>query len=408
MRGCLEICGGSLGWLKTWQHPIDKDGARLGAGCAHDWMTAWRTLEALRTEYLTKTLPKMADGLCLPETLPWGSEQWSCLRNLPQEAAMRDALARCALYHPSVVEGCGDPQMDTYPVGLAFYQRTALWDVGAKDEDAIEEAIYGMQGAFYPECGDTIGEPISHVGEPISLSQLLANLPSPVYIPRHSSIRDMGGRRLERAIFDAAAHCAAFVALCVGEAPALTPAQALEVLGGTCEAIVKQQCEDMNDMEWDLPLGATSEYEDDDGEYLTKIGIDLIEDSVKVQLAAVAAKHAIAHAGLAAATAAGATLGLQWDASMAAVANVQDAIEAALVAHKDELAKLIDVQLRAVAGDGALDAPTVYPVSLTSSDSMQHYWSEAPQGENDHEGVQALAFVGETWALVVVAKSSSC
>ena len=42
----------------------------------------------------------------------------------------------------------------------------------------------------------------------------------------------VGGRRVERAIFDAAASCAPFVELCVGAAPALTPAQALEVLRG--------------------------------------------------------------------------------------------------------------------------------------------------------------------------------
>ena len=46
---------------------------------------------------------------------------------------------------------------------------------------------------------------------------------------------------------------------------------------------------------------------------------------------------------------------------------------------------------------------------LTSSDATsERCWSGAKNGTNDHEGVQAIACVSETWALVVANKSSSC
>ena len=413
LRGCVDVCGGTLDWLKTWQHSIDKDGALLAAGCANDWMTAWRTLHGLRTAFLSATLPKCNGNLCLPTTLPWGSEKWTRMNNLPQEEEMRDALARCALYHASIVEGCGDPQMDTYPVGIAFYQRTGASDVFKKDEDgdmnedAIEAAIVQVREAFYPECDeDFVNDVHECVMEPISINALLANLPSPVHVPdNRRPISGMGCRLLERAIFEAAAGCSRFVKLCVGKAPALTPAQALEVLRGTCDVIIKEGCDGMDDSQWDVPMGETGKY-DEDEEYIETLGINLVERALKAQLAAVpVANH---HKGLSAATTADAALGLQWTADMTGVQNVQHAITRPLASHKAELAKLIEVQLRAVAGDGALDAPTVRPVMLTSSDVMTRYWSDAKNGDNDHEGVPAMAFVGETWVLMVVAKCASC
>ena len=55
-----------------------------------------------------------------------------------------------------------------------------------------------------------------------------------------------------------------------------------------------------------------------------------------------------------------------------------------------------------------LDTPSVHPVMLTDSDLLSSYWSGAPNFDNDHEGVQAFAFVSEAWVLVVASKSSSC
>ena len=414
LRGCVALCGGTLDWLKTYKHPLDKEGTLLAAAAADSWMATWRTLAALRAEFLACTVPKLNDGLHLPETLPWGDEEWTRRYDLPLEAEMRDAFARCALYHPSLVEGCGDPQCDTYPVGVAFYRRTALSDLGAMDAGAIEEAIVRMRGAFFPECSeDYVNDAEEAVLAPISVSALLANCPSPVYSPVYSP---MGGRRLERAVFEAATSCAAFVALCVGEAPALKPAQALEALHGTCEVIVGKGCKGCGDSDWEIPaMGEHGEYDDDpevthggDWEYISTLGIDQVEHALKAQLAAVATRHGVAHAGLAAATAADAALGLQWDDGMVGVATVKDAANMALAAHKEELAKLIDVQMRAVAGDDALDVPMVRPVMLTSSDANTRYWSGARDGDNDHEGVQALAFVSETWALVVAGKCPSC
>lgn len=134
-----------------------------------------------------------------------------------------------------------------------------------------------------------------------------------------------------------------------------------------------------------------------------------MEHALKAQLGAVAAKHGIEHAGLAAAATADATLGLQWDDGMAGAAKVADATNAALAAHKEELATLIEAQLRAVAGDAlSLEEAYVTPVMLTSSDAMSRYWSEAKNGGNDHEGVQAMAFVSEAWVLLVAGKCASC
>ena len=157
------------------------------------------------------------------------------------------------------------------------------------------------------------------------------------------------------------------------------------------------------------------EYDDDEERIVLELGIDMIESALKAKLAEVAAKHAIGHAGLAAAAATDAALGLQWDETMAAVQGkpkaMQHAAHAALVAHKEELATLIGVQLRALAAESGcdLDAPTVRPVMLTSSDAISaRCWSGAKDGSNDHEGVQAIACVSGTWALVVANKSSCC
>lgn len=412
MRGCLEQSGGTFEWLATYGQKLDPDEAKLADAFAGSWMGAWRRLRALQTEFLTSYMPKLNQGLHLPETLPWGSEQWTRLHDLPKEAEMRDAFARCALFHPDLVDGCGDPQCDTYPVGVAFYRRVAqtaegpLRPTGANS--AYGDSLGPLRGAIYPGCGDVLNE--EPVQEPISVSALLANLPSPIYVPRYTL---PGGRWIERAIFDAAARSASFAALFVSEPPALTPAMALEVLRGVSQTIVKIGCKDGKDCEWDLPLCAKGEYDeepdvthDDEWDYISQLGIDQIEHSLKAQLRAVRDKYAIDDARFASAAASDTALGLEWEEG--AGTNVQKAAAKALGAYKEELASLIEVQLRAVHGGGSLDAPSVYPIMLTRSDSMQHYWSAAPRYSNDHEGVQAIAFVGETWVLVVAGKSSSC
>ena len=164
----------------------------------------------------------------------------------------------------------------------------------------------------------------------MSVSALLADLPSPVWVREaRECVDEFGFRRVERAIFDAAARCAPFVALCVGEAPALTPAQALEVLCGTCRVIVKEKLEYAKDCEWTIGVSQTVKYEDDDEEegIVEDFGIDMVESALKAKLAEVAAKHAIGHAGLAAAAATDAALGLQWDETMAAVLGTPNAMQ---------------------------------------------------------------------------------
>jgi len=101
-----------------------------------------------------------------------------------------------------------------------------------------------------------------------------------------------------------------------------------------------------------------------------------------------------------------------------------------LKAHRSELEALIGAQLRAVLSDeersalehaeaakgadaaksekGQEGLATVYPVMLTTSDVLSWCWSPAPNLGNDHEGVQAMAFVSETWALVVASKGPRC
>ena len=91
LRGCFELCGGSLAWLNVDRRfqmynlaPLDASWERLKAGCAAaGWMGAWRALEALRTEHLGSTPQKFNGGLHLPETLPWGDEKWERLYDLP-------------------------------------------------------------------------------------------------------------------------------------------------------------------------------------------------------------------------------------------------------------------------------------------------------------------------------------
>ena len=61
------------------------------------------------------------EGRTLPDTLSWGDETWTRVNDLPQEEALNDAFAHAMLYYPSVVEGCGDPQCDTYPIGIGFW-----------------------------------------------------------------------------------------------------------------------------------------------------------------------------------------------------------------------------------------------------------------------------------------------
>jgi len=410
LRGCVELCGGSwrtLSWLL-----ILKDGAWLDAGSADDWMAAWRTLEAKRREFLTEELPQAAGRLQLPETLPWGEEEWTRLRSLPDEAAMREAFARCQLYHPSLVDGLGDDQCDTYPVGVAFYKRTAQTAEGLLGpEDAYEENILQLRKAIHPCSEDHVEDVDKFVMAPISVTALLSNLPSPVAKPSHN----MGSRRVQQAIYGAATNCSSFVSLCVGDTPALTPVQAIEVLDRTCKYIVNDGCECAADDEWDVRVGATGEYDDDpemgpddEWSYFSKLGIDQVERALKAQLAAVAAKYGLTHEALTSATSANATFGLAWDAGMAAAQTVAEATQATFEGYKAELASLIASQLRAAHGDKSLDELTVRPVVLTNSDCTAEYWSDANHGGNDHEGVQAIAFVSETWALVVVGKSASC
>ena len=111
---------------------------------------------------------------------------------------------------------------------------------------------------------------------------------------------------------------------------------------------------------------------------------------------------------------AAAPCGLAWDAELAALvaAGPEDALARATAATFDalkaELAAVLDAMTRAAHGAASLDDATVYPIMLTSSDALSRYWAPAANGDNDHEGVQLLAFVSEAWALVVGGKCSSC
>lgn len=427
-RACIQLCGGSLEWTKP---------AKYEAACADadGWMAAWRALEALRTEYLTVTLPTLMLA-CLPETLPWGDETWTRLHDLPKERSMRDAFGRCALFYPSIIDGCNDPQCDAYPVGVAFYKRVALYKPptqGLGDEEEYVDRIYQLRQAFYPDPHSAHDEETA-VMAPMSVAAVLANLPSPIAQLEQLSVGWRGVpqgvplRRLDIAIFAAVASCAPFVALCVGASPALTPLQALEVLSGT-KTRVRERLSWADSNSYfkagrdGIKLGDKGVYDDDDecdgadGEAITSIGIDQVEKELKASLAAVAAKYALSHAGLTSLADGTAPLGLKWDASIEEERRkagaegkgvLLNAAASALAAHTAELSELMSTQLRTLHGDGPMEEPTVYPVMLTDSDDVCSYWSAARSGGNDHEGVQAFAFVSEAWVLVVASKSPSC
>jgi len=429
MCGCIELCAGTLGWLDSEEILLKCDGS---------WMEAWQALEEARTEWLNVSVPGMNEGLLLPETLPWGDEEWSRLHDLPHEAEMQDAYARAALYYPSLLDGCGDPQCDTFPIGVAFYRRTAqaASEGPLGSAETYRENIIKLRRAFYPDCCDD-DDCDQYVQAPISTSSLLANLPSPIqtvednWDPEVYPLRDLPTRYIERAIFDAAARSAPFVALCVGEAPALSPGVALTVLHKTCKRIGKGI-----DDEILLPEMAVVEkgvYDEDPGvghddewSEITTLGIDMVEHALKAQLAEVIEDYELEESDLKAlshASAAETPLGLCWGDMPVpqhkrrgnAEQGFVSAAVAALEAHRSELEGLIGAQLRAVLSAeerGALEraegAATVHPVMLTDSDCLREFWSDAPRFSNDHEGVQAFAFVSKTWALVVASKSASC
>lgn len=483
MYGCVELCGANVNWLDDGD--LDDTSG---------WMETWHTLAALRTEYLTRMVPDLNAGLRLPETLPWGGEEWTRLTHLPWEAEMRDAFARCALNHPSITQGLLDPQCDTYPVGVAFYRRTPQTAEGPLGPvEAYSDAIAGLRTAIRPNsCNDAIC-PEAMVLGPISVAALLANLPSPVKVGERDLFRDFGSPRVARAIWDAAMSCEPFVALCVGEEPqeiqvpsgsqpihygfmcdksgmdpivgprfhltgqnydlceeeyreldaveqavyeridvpvepvrfrALTPAQAIDVLHRTCQVIVKDKLGDTaSDNDWEVPVADVGAYYDEDepdfdagdeDSTISTLGIDQVERELKRQLAAVADEHGLTHAGLLAAAAADKPLGLRWDQRLldqldeAGEPRVDHAARAELEASKEELAGLIRSQLMAVHGGGAHADATVHPVMLTDSDCLRDYWSDAPRFDNDHEGLQAFAFISEDWALVLAATCASC
>ena len=134
-------------------------------------------------------------------------------------------------------------------VGLAHGNARA--DAGALGPaESYGESVFGLRDAFYQKCYGEGYQPDDMVLPPISVSSLLADLPSPMKEAptRVDAVpRGLPQRRLERAIFEAVANCAAFVALCVGDAPALTPARALEVLRGTSKRIVDDRLEGFDD-----------------------------------------------------------------------------------------------------------------------------------------------------------------
>ena len=422
LRGCVDLSGGTLEWLD-----IDK----LYASCAGGWMAAYKTIGSLRTEFITKTMSEESECKELPETLPWGDETWTRMHDLPQEAKLRDAFARAVLYHPDAVDGFGDPQCDKYPVGVAFYKRTASAE-GAPSlglTDGSRENLYALADCFYKN--ENVYDDKEMMMDPVSVASLLANLPSPMdEVPNQAwkVAKGLPERRLEMVIFDAMSRCASFVALCVGDAPALTPAQAFEVMRGTSRRIVKERLgwTDGNGVEVfdDFTVGDKGVYDDDeectgddDEDILYVLGLDQIEKEMKAELVAVKEKYGLTHAGLVSAATGDAPIGLSWHEAYKSEratryttsrtgVMVEEAV-AQYAAHKAELAELIGAQLKAVHGDGDVDKPCVYPIMLTDSDSHQHYWSGAKQLDNDHEGVQALAFVSEKWALIVAGKSQS-
>jgi len=257
MRGCIELCGGTLDWLDNAEKILEQ--------CDNSWMEAWQTLEAARTEWLNVSVPSFNGGLCLPETLPWGDEKWSRLQDPP----LQDAYARAALYFPSLQSGCVDYQCDAFPVGVAFYRRTAqaASDGPLGSAEAREENIVKLRRAFYPNCCEDFAPPEAHVLEPISVAALLANLPSPMkavkdnWDPDGDVVRGLPSRYIERAIWDAAARSATFVALCVGEERTLSPGVALEVLQQTKLRIVNA-CDDEIFLE-EMAMGEKGVYDDD-------------------------------------------------------------------------------------------------------------------------------------------------
>lgn len=354
LRGCFELCSGTLEWM-----PSDPDGTHFSeSNAAGGWMAAWHTIHSLRTEFITRTLNS---GKALPDTLTWGEETWT---RLPHEEALSEAFADAMLYHPSAIEGCGDDQCDTYPVGVGFYRRPpadtappegAIGHLGSVTVGVdgvhanLRRAITGIRRAIDPGgCDDQVfnDEPVRAVMEPVSLVSLLETAPSCMGKKPPRGRQSPRGRRLEQAIAGAIATCAPFVALCVGEAAPLTAAHALEVLEGTRRHIVEGDLEWARDNEWDVPIAHESIYdEDDDDEYedheacLTTFGLDRVEAALKAQVAAVAAKHGVAdtHGRLAAFAAA--PCGLAWDAELAncVAASPETALAEATKARLQEL-----------------------------------------------------------------------
>ena len=50
----------------------------------------------------------------------------------------------------------------------------------------------------------------------------------------------------------------------------------------------------------------------------------------------------------------------------------------------------------------------LYPIMISNSDMLKTVWRGAEQFDNDHEGLNALAFVSKTFAMVIAFKYSSC
>lgn len=418
LDGCFKLCGGTLAWLPSDPY------TRFSGG----WMTVWHTIRSLRADFITN-MHTLNEGRTLPDTLSWGDETWTRVNDLPQEEALNDAFAHAMLYYPSVVEGCGDPQCDTYPIGIGFYRRPAadtappegaighlgsvtLADAEGEDNyEALEDAILKLRRAIDPEGFDDVANDVRKaVMEPVSLSSLLEETPSCM---GNSPPTSSAGRRLEQAIAAAIATCAPFVALCVGEAAPLTAAHAMEVLEGTRRQIVEEELEWARDSEWKVPIADASVYDDDDDELLITLGVDRIEAALKAQVAAVAAKHGASDPDGKLAGFAAAPCGVAWDTELAdcITAGPENALakatEATYQSIRAALAAPMKAQARAVHGDAPLDDATVYPIMLTNSDDLGSYWAPATPGDNDHEGVQTLGFVSEKWVLVVSGKSAS-
>ena len=413
MNGCAEACSCTLQWLKTWNHAVDKDFVRLGA--ANSWMGTWKLLKSLRKEYISSSVPKLNDGMRIPDTLYWGREEWIRKSDLLHESELQNILELAALYYPHFVAGCGDDQCDIYPVGVGFYGRPAQAEgapLGPKESYAanIEKLYKGIGG----RSNDAFEDQASALtkAEPITLSSLLDAVPIPARsIPERSENRVIAhighpARRLDQAIWRSCMKCPALVALCIGGTPVFTPLQTLQILEGASRRIA-DDFEWAGDEDWELPMGEPG---DED-----TLGINLVEEALKAELLSARGAFGLAsNETLAKISAPDYPLHLAWaDDALSgegtSSTRLLDASRKTLYEHNEGLKKLIGEQLAACGeNQGEGGESLLYPIMISNSDMLKTVWHGAGQFDNDHEGLNALAFVSKTFAMVVAFKYSSC